>query len=574
MRFPLLLVTLLAVLTLLVVTSLDFWTSPHLREEGDIAANALQIERAREGIELLGPYSKHGFNHPGPASFYLQARSEPLFPMFPSLLARHCAAQAVLGLLVCLAALWLLRRGQAWPTTIAGGLFLLTAPLLFLSGGSAIMLIGVWGPTMTILPMALVMVAAARVIAGDLVALPFAVAAAVPVAHNHVLTLPALTLIAIAVIVARARHSCPLEPSPSSRRGRLLVGLAIAIAAAGAMPILIDQLTSNPGNITLMVRWLDGRAPGSHPWLAVLTTLGQAFTDPLVVLFPRAASILAGPLVTAGVIGAYLAVSVWLDRYRARPWRPLLRLLWLVIALTALLARGVSGKLGAYLFYYLYGLVGVLNLAVADGLTSWWSRRNAAPGQRAAVLVVIVGVVGLGAWLSLHPLAAPAPRDDVGDLIRELDLRPGVVVELVLGTGPDDDNLLAQIPTHALRLRRAGCRVVVPDRFVVMCGREMAASSGCPAAVSLEFTRRPADAAESRYFAREGWGVQCRDLRGDAGPLRFSGRQQKAVPTPAPRLDPARNTRAMGRSQPGQGATIPVDLRPGKPRAPPDAPHF
>ncbi len=509
-------ILLLAVAVLVVATSLDLWTSPYLWEEGDLAANALQVERAREGRELLGPYSRHGFNHPGPVSFYIQAWTEPLFAPFPSHLARHFAAQLCLNLATCLATLCLLRRGGALPTTVTGGTFLLIGPAIFLAGGNAIMLMSVWGPTMTILPMALAVVAAARLSDGDLAALPLAAMAAVVSAHNHVLTLPALALLTVAVVFSRVRHKRRLEPAPGSFRGRLLVLSSVAVLVAGAAPIVIEQLTGSPGNLSLMARWLAAQSPTSHPWLDVLTTFGQAFTDPLVVLVPGAAARIAGPTGTAVVIGLCLAAGIWVDRFRPRPWRPVLRLVWPVIALTALLARGAAGPLETYLFYYLYGLVGLLHVATLDGVTWLLLGRKAEPGPRAAAAVAVAGLVCLGAWLSQHAVAAPPPRDEVGDLIASLRLQPGDTVVISLGSGPGDENLWSRVPAYALRLRRAGCRVVVPERVVVMCGREMAGPPARPADVELEFSCVPPGPGSSRYVAHGDWGIYCRGPRADA----------------------------------------------------------
>src|SRR5437879_1501793 len=47
-------------------------------EEGDDAANALQIHRAKSLHELHGNYSRWRFHHPGPAFFYVYALGEAL----------------------------------------------------------------------------------------------------------------------------------------------------------------------------------------------------------------------------------------------------------------------------------------------------------------------------------------------------------------------------------------------------------------------------------------------------------------------------------------------------------------
>ena len=113
-----------------VLFHLPFWFSPHLLEQGDLAANALQVERAREFTELLGPYSQHGFHHPGPVSFYFFAGAQSLFGFLPSILARHMLAQFGLNLLCLAGILKVLKKSGLAPPLVAGGGFLMAAPLV------------------------------------------------------------------------------------------------------------------------------------------------------------------------------------------------------------------------------------------------------------------------------------------------------------------------------------------------------------------------------------------------------------------------------------------------------------
>lgn len=56
--------------------------------------------------------------------------------------------------------------------------------------------------------------------------------------------------------------------------------------------------------------------------------------------------------------------------------------------------------------------------------------------------------------------------------------------------------------------------------------------------------------------------------------LQQDGKQQKALPAPAPRLAADPDHRASAGSGDGRAPTAPVDLRPAQPRAPPAAPPF
>ena len=68
---------LLLTLCLLFINSAVF--SQPMIEYADFAANALQVQRAKTGHELLGNYSRFEFHHPGPAFMYMMAGGEFLF---------------------------------------------------------------------------------------------------------------------------------------------------------------------------------------------------------------------------------------------------------------------------------------------------------------------------------------------------------------------------------------------------------------------------------------------------------------------------------------------------------------
>jgi hypothetical protein len=128
-------------------SSLSMWMSPWLREQGDIAANAIQMDRAAEGRELLGPYSQHGFHHPGPSLYYVHAATDRWVGFLPTPMARRLAIQLSLNLAALAGAAWLLRRaGLSGPTAILG-FFLLVAPTVFLGGGNMALLASTWGPS-------------------------------------------------------------------------------------------------------------------------------------------------------------------------------------------------------------------------------------------------------------------------------------------------------------------------------------------------------------------------------------------------------------------------------------------
>jgi len=120
---------------------------------------------------------------------------------------------------------------------------------------------------------------------------------------------------------------------------------------------------------------------------------------------------------------------------------------------------------------------------------AWEDLSRLRDGIGVRAVLALAGLVILVPWLLAHPVKPPTGDDGFSALMDSLSLAPGSAIHLNLGDGPQDNQLWPRIPTYALRLRRAGSRVRVPDRFVIMCGEEMRMESPGGQAPTLLFTR-------------------------------------------------------------------------------------
>jgi len=75
---------------------------------GDQALFCLQVERAGQFKECLGPYSRYAFHHPGPLSFYFAAAAQGLLFFLDH--ARWLVAQLLINVLFFGAALHIFYR--------------------------------------------------------------------------------------------------------------------------------------------------------------------------------------------------------------------------------------------------------------------------------------------------------------------------------------------------------------------------------------------------------------------------------------------------------------------------------
>lgn len=249
-------------LTLLVLWPL--WDLAHTaleltwRPSGDWAAIVLRTEDVGRLTPLVGPYSRFGWNHPGPLMFWLLALPYHLFGGRPeSILA---ATAFVNGVTVTAIAAVAWRRGRLPLVACSMG----AVAILFAALGP-VLLRDPWNPYITLLPLALLVLLAWSVVEGDRwMWLPLALVGSAEL-QSHVGYLPILAAVAVvtAVIVWRRRATVPVLP-PGRRERRVFLGLLAAVLLACWLPVLVDQFfgTGNLGAIVGYFAAPGGRAAG------------------------------------------------------------------------------------------------------------------------------------------------------------------------------------------------------------------------------------------------------------------------------------------------------------------------
>jgi hypothetical protein len=194
---------------------------------------------------LLGPYSRYGWNHPGPLLFWLLA---PLYRIFGADSAAMYAGSAVVNLAAVLAVVLVVRRlgGRRLLVVTALALTLFTA-----SAGS--ILADPWNPYLTLLPFAVFLFAAAGLASGDLVMAPVALVAGSFVVQSHIGYAVFVVLVSLLAAVVGGvmlwRGGNPRRRLDRTQRW-LVTGVSIGVVlVAWAVP-LAEQVTGDPGNVT------------------------------------------------------------------------------------------------------------------------------------------------------------------------------------------------------------------------------------------------------------------------------------------------------------------------------------
>lgn len=444
---------------------------------GDVALIQLHVDDVGLHTPLVGSYGRFGWQHPGPLLFYVLALPYRL-------LGRDFSGLQVGALLVNLGAVagigaLAVRRGGvvllAWAMALVGVLVHALGP-----GRLA----DPWEPSITVLPLALLVLLAAEVAAGraGLMAVTGVVATFLAQAQATLAPLVvALALWAGVVLVVRTVRSG--EAGMAERRRALVRPLLVTGALVGLLwvPPAIEELRRGPGNVedvlaylrqpqdTLGLRaayrsvalQLDHRAP----WLG---------GDVPLVTFTGVADVAAMPLVPLGALVLAAALTAVAARRRGQATMGVTVLFSLVAAVVSL--SRLTGELFVWILQWTYALGLVVWLSA--GWTAWTTLARESALRRVAVPALAVAVVVTAAVNSVDavthdhdegPLVAaiadlaPAGAQAVAAVDGPVLVRSTADVQLVFGEGAVGLEILV------LELERQGVAVVVEedqsDRF-------------------------------------------------------------------------------------------------------------
>lgn len=332
-----------------------FVATRHLVLGSDQALLALDTTDARHLHQAVGPYSRMGWAHPGPAWYALLV---PGFTLLGSsgaaLVASALAVQALAaGLIVGTCAD---RRPGERPLLAA-------VLLLFVLRVPAQVWVHPWNPDALLLPTVLLLLLTARAasraaLAGVLVVGSFLV-------QTHIGTLP---LVGAAVVVAAGVH---LASGGGPRGGGRVAAALVGLAVLAWVPPLVQQLGAAPGrgNLAQIASYfLHGAKPGDerHTWGQALAAVGRMFgvpvygwnpgTAPLAVATLPASVLLA---LVAQLLGTLLLLAAGV-RWAHRRSVTLAVALLGAEAAAVVAAKAVTGPVYAYLLLWLTALPAVL----------------------------------------------------------------------------------------------------------------------------------------------------------------------------------------------------------------------
>jgi hypothetical protein len=355
----------------------------------DFALIELSVMEAARGRQWAGPYSRFGWQHPGPGYFYALAPFH--------LAAGGNSASLAVGALVLN---WLALVGVVivlWRWAEGAASLWLALPLALGFGGylGPGFVYSIWNPSVTVLPFVAFLLLCAGLAAGRAWALPGIVGAG-SFLVTHVGYLPCVVVGAGASVALWLAGRRRRAHAAASLFGPLVLAAATA-ALFWTLPLL-EQIAHQPGNLTRIARFFMARRDGhgvaealavvarETAWFCSYAWSGHRQQyDPLPALGGVALAIV-------GVIAAAQVslLALWSLRLRERPFARSLAGVCLLCTLAAVPAvMRISGEVRPYLTTWVAAL-GVVSTNAA--LTPLLDRMLAARHRAAAAVVLAAGL--------------------------------------------------------------------------------------------------------------------------------------------------------------------------------------
>jgi hypothetical protein len=440
---------------------------PDVLVSGDAAALELRVLYAARGLQLTGAYSRYGWQHPGPAFFYLAL---PVYELFQ----RHGAALGVAAWLINLAsAITVVRSAQrVFGVGLAAGV---AALLAVFEGTGNLPLSDPWNPLVPVLPLGALTLLTLRAALGERWLVPFVAFIGSAMLQTHVGYTPiVLSLWAITAVTTRRAR-----PSFAQVRGTLAALFVVWL------PPLVETLRSPPGNLERIFRFFREQHPVEHPWSEVAATVTRGLAvlplGPLRVFaetpLPDGVVVQTGAVVLLGACAA-LVVGV---RQRDRPLTLLSLIALVEITVAAAAVRAIRGELHDYLLVWL-SMVGVVAAAATlVGLVRFvGARAGLGLVVERTMLAMAFVVVGLAAVAQARRDAYPPPDLDAATLATAVER--AVVDEhappRLLFTGGHDSWPIAV--AVALALYKHGVPFAMDQAWIFLVGEPLRSGSAGP----------------------------------------------------------------------------------------------
>jgi len=427
---------------------------------GDQALIELQTRDIGRHPVLVGLYSRDGWNHPGPALFYLLALPYQLTGRHS--IGLHLGALLVNGGAIAGMAVIARRRGG----NLLALLTLLGCALLERTLGPDF-LHDPWVPSVPVLPFGLLVFLTWAMTGGERWALPVGASVMTFCVQTHAgyapLAIPVFALGAVWLAIGAYRGG-------HGRPARRDLGRAALVAAAVLtvlwLPPLIEQVTHSPGNLTEVVDYFnDADTEGARHSLGdgYRIVADQFELDPEWLTGARRANPFTGepgalgstPVPLLLIPFALVGIVAW-----RRRWWDAGRLVGVVAVALGLGVLSVTRVVGTLFVYRLRWtwVLGVLAIVTATWIAGKAVSARGARGERWLVPVALAVIVPLTAVSSVSAARAGVPYE------REATALPPLVDDVIAALPARDGEVIVRSDTFSGNLYAAALVLLLEQR--------------------------------------------------------------------------------------------------------------
>ncbi len=408
----------------------------------DNAQNELRTRDVGRHFLLLGPYARDGWNHLGPALYYLLAAPYRLtggnsVGMYVGALTINAAALVGIVLIA-----W--RRGgfPGFLSTVLGLAF-------FMHALGADFLRDPWNPSVTVLPFGLLLFLVWELAAGAAWALPLAAGVTTFLVQTHVgylpLALPLLLVGSVLLVVRARRHRDNGAASLGSKRLVRAAMVTGVVLVAAWIPPALGVIRNAPGNAGKAASYFVNpeRGAKTHTVVDGYRAVAEQFSaSPEFITGPNGSSRFSGEpdyLLHNPVPWLLLPFALavwWLRRAGVKPAVGLAGIVSFAALLGVLAVARTVGPVYAYRLRWTW-LLGILALVVVIwALWLFLSRTSSRGAVQLPVVLVVAGILALTTSNTLSAAREPQPQRPesitlkklLGPMRSALPARPGVVV--------------------------------------------------------------------------------------------------------------------------------------------------
>ena len=457
------------------------------RPSGDWAVLTMRVEDVGRHTPLVGPYSRFGWNHPGPLMYWLLAFPYHLLGDRPEALLAAAATLNALTVAALSAVAW--RRGRLPLVALT-----MAATAILIHAMGPAMIRDPWNPFITLLPLALTVYLVWSVIEGDFWMWPPLAFLVSFELQSHIGYLPMLAMLGVSVfaIAWRRKSFNTLLPTSTKQRWWVL-GLSSAVVIGCWLPVLLDQVAGT-GNLGAIAHYFLTNSDSPAGFGTAFHVAADQLRFPSAPWLGRSELAgLDGALLGSGLAALVVPIlsmagSLWLA-VRMRVLAALrLQLVVIATALGGLIATArVTGPLFDWVVRWWWVIACLWWLSIVWVLWSvLYERITTQSMQRIAtgLLAVIATVVTLAATgpITSATSSTPPPSPSTGIVLdgflqQTLDALQGSGPLLVVTTGSvrgDYGDALR------LQLERAGIQVVAESNMISHLGPQRSESNRTP----------------------------------------------------------------------------------------------